>query len=261
MGDKKTILEDMSWVEVEEAVKAGRDTVIICAGVVEEHGPQLSLNTDTVLGQYICEAVAQRLDNVLVGPPINFGVTWNLRDYPGTIHLRDETMINLLTDYYESLERAGFKNVIFLNQHGSNQPALEVVVPKLNYAGKARVLLLVPWTYVPDGLGPLFNREVGFHANQTETAMMLHVRPDLVQMDKTEGLVEIPDAPPIRDQGYRFLVQLQGPYREAGQGGARAISASGAFGRPAEATREFGERIVEGIIDNIVKDLRVILAD
>lgn len=258
---EKILLEEMSWVEVDEAVKSGRDTIFIAAGVVEEHGPQLPLNTDTVLGQFIVEQIATRLGNALVGPPLNFGVTWNLRDFPGTIHLKDETMIALLIDYYDSLVRAGFKNVIFLNQHGSNLPSLQVVIPRFNYSGKARAMLLVPWTYIPEGLGPLFNREVGYHANHTETAMMLYVRPDLVQMDKAEGIVEIPDVLPIRDQGYRFTLQVVGPYKEPGHGGARLISKTGAFGTPADGTVEFGKQIVEGIIENIVKDMRIILSE
>ena len=259
--DKKIILEEMSWVEVRDAIQSGRDSVIICAGVVEQHGPQLPLNTDTVLGQYGCIKIAEQMQNMLVGPPLNFGVTWNLRDFPGTVHLRDETMIQLLIDYIDSLIRAGFKNIIFLCQHGSNVPALQAVIYRYNLEKKARVMMIQPWGYVPEGIGPLFNRQVGFHANETETSMMLHVAPELVQMDKAEGVVEIPDAPSIRDQSYRFLVQVYSPRAEPGRGGAWLITKTGAFGTPSKATREFGEKLVEGYIKNIVKDLRVILSD
>ncbi len=259
---KKIILEEMSWVEVDEAIKSGRDTVIIASGVVEQHGPQLPLNTDTVLGHYGCVEIAKKMKTVLVGPPINFGVTWNLRDFPGTIHLRDETFIQFLIDYTDSLIRAGFKNIIYLCQHGSNKSALEAIVHRYNLdQKKARVMYFAPWIYAPEGLGTLFSREVGFHANETETSMMLHVAPDLVQMDKAEGIVEIPDAPPIRDKSYRFLIQVNSPTTELGRGGAWSITDTGAFGTPSKATKEFGERLVEGYIDNIVKDLKVILGE
>ena len=91
--------------------------------------------------------------------------------------------------------------------------------------------------------------------------MMLHVAPELVQMDKAEGVVEIPDAPPIRDKSYRFLIQVNSPKAEPGRGGAWLITDTGAFGTPSKATKEFGERLVEGYIDNIVNDLKIVLGE
>lgn len=251
---QKIIMEEMTWAEVQEALDDGRKTAIIACGATEEHGPMTPLSTDTLLGQYIAVRTAEQLGDALVAPPISVGSSWNLMDFAGTITLRDETLMEVLRDYYWSLEHHGFKTIVFIQQHGSNGPAMQAVINKLGWErGKARALHVIPWSYVPPGMGPLFNKTVGYHANSTETAMVMAVRPDLVYLDR--AVVEQPEVPDIHDTGMRFVLQTSAPFKP-GEGGVRAISKSGGFGRPMDATLEFGQKLLDGIIENLVADLR-----
>lgn len=255
--EAKIHMMEMTWAEVQSALDRGVKTVLIAVGSTEQHGPQMALGTDAYLGQEIAERTARKLGDALVAPPISVGCSRHHMDFAGTISIRTTTLMALVTDYFTSLEHHGFRNIIFIQQHGGNQPAMQSVIENLSWdARSARALHIVPWHYVSESFGTLYGLERGFHANDVETALMLAVYPHLVDMSKASPvLVERPDLFHV-DIG--VLQQIRAPF-ESGHGGLKVISASGAFGHPEEADVAFGEQLLEDICTNLAADLRKII--
>lgn len=254
---RKFRIQEMTWKEVQEALDHGVKTVFIAVGANEQHGPQTPLGEDTFLGQEIAERTARKLGDALVAPPISIGCSRHHMEFAGTISFRTTTLMNIVLDYFTSLEYHGFENIVFIQQHGGNAPAMQSVIEDLNWdAATARVLHIVPWRYVSASFGTLYGVERGFHANDVETSLMLAVRPDLVDMSKASpAVVERPD---LFHVDSRILQQMHAPYTP-GRGGLKLISDSGAFGHPEEADKEYGEKLLEDISTNLAHDLRKII--
>ena len=130
-------LEEMTWMDVRDAMKAGKTTAIIPTGGFEPNGPWLALGKHNYVLRTNCESIARRLGNALCAPIIAF-VPEGKIDPPsghmttrGTISLRDETFRALLTDVIHSLKVHGFKNIILIGDSGGNQAGQRVVADSL----------------------------------------------------------------------------------------------------------------------------------
>ena len=125
------LLQDLNWMDVEEYLKH-EDRIILVTGSCEQHG-YLSLTTDVREPMAIATAAAER-ENVLVAPPLNFGVSSYFAAFPGTISLSVETFNRVMCEVVTELHRQGFKRVLVLDGHGGNsgmEPALRELVNKL----------------------------------------------------------------------------------------------------------------------------------
>lgn len=119
-----TRLADLNWQQVEAYL--GRDTrVVVPLGSTEQHAG-LSLSVDTILAERIALEAAEPL-GVLVYPVLPYGVAPYFAAFPGTVTLRLETYFAVLEDLLVSLERTGFRRVLFVNGHGGNSPAEAVI--------------------------------------------------------------------------------------------------------------------------------------
>ena len=130
-------LEEMTWMDVRDAMKAGKTTAIIPTGGFEPNGPWLALGKHNYVLRTNCESIARRLENALCAPIIAF-VPEGTIDPPsghmttrGTISLRDETFRALLTDVIHSLKVHGFKNIILIGDSGGNQGGQRAVADSL----------------------------------------------------------------------------------------------------------------------------------
>ena len=131
-------IEDMTWMEVRDAMRAGKDTVIVATGGVEQNGPYLVTGKHNVILRGTTEAIARKLGNALVAPIVPFvpegeidPPTIHMR-YPGTISVSEETYRALLTDICASLRTHGFKHIILIGDSGGNQDGLKQVAATLN---------------------------------------------------------------------------------------------------------------------------------
>ena len=130
-------LEEMTWMDVRDAMKAGKTTAIIPTGGFEPNGPWLALGKHNYVLRTNCESIARRLGNALCAPIIAF-VPEGTIDPPsghmttrGTISLRNETFRALLTDVIHSLKVHGFKNIILIGDSGGNQGGQRAVADSL----------------------------------------------------------------------------------------------------------------------------------
>jgi creatinine amidohydrolase len=111
--------EDLSWFDVEKYLK-NEDRLILVLGACEQHG-YLSLMADSIIPQALADAASQTT-GVLVAPAVNYGISPYFMDYPGTLSLRIQTMLDLVEDLVHSAYHHGFQRILILNGHGGNDP-------------------------------------------------------------------------------------------------------------------------------------------
>jgi hypothetical protein len=131
--------EELTWMEVRDAIKAGKTTVIIGTGGVEQNGPYLAGGKHNFVLQTVLPAIARRIGNTLIAPIVKFvpegaiepAPSGHMR-YPGTISLELSTFEALLTDICRSYKAHGFKDIILVGDSGGNQRGMENVATALN---------------------------------------------------------------------------------------------------------------------------------
>src|SRR6059036_2312537 len=141
-------VEEMTWMEVRDALKAGKTTVIVPTGGVEQNGPYLATGKHNVVLRATAEAIARKLVNALVAPIVGFVPEGDIdpptshMKYPGTISLTEETYERLLTDICACFRTHGFENIVLIGDSGGNQKGMKAVAATLNdkwKGGKTRV--------------------------------------------------------------------------------------------------------------------------
>jgi creatinine amidohydrolase/Fe(II)-dependent formamide hydrolase-like protein len=130
-------LEEMTWMDVRDAMKAGKTTVIIPTGGIEPNGPWLALGKHNYVLAANCEAIARTLGNALCAPIIKLVPEGRIEPQsghmrsPGTLSVREATFRATLTDVVHSLRMHGFRNIILIGDSGGNQPGQRAVADSL----------------------------------------------------------------------------------------------------------------------------------
>lgn len=99
--------------------------VIVPVGLLEAHGSSLTLGLDIITAEHFAQKICEETQAVLM-PAIAYGFADEMREYPGTIGMRGETLALLAADLCEALCSFGFKKIIFLSGHGGNNRAIEM---------------------------------------------------------------------------------------------------------------------------------------
>jgi len=130
-------LEEMTWMDVRDAIAAGKKTVIIPTGGMEPNGPWLVTGKHNYVLHTNCEAIARKLGNALCAPIVKFVPEGSYdppsghMTSPGTITARETTFRALLTDIAASLKAHGFENIIYIGDSGGNQAGQRAVADSL----------------------------------------------------------------------------------------------------------------------------------
>jgi len=141
-------MEEMTWMDVRDALAAGKTTAIIPTGGVEPNGPWLVTGKHNYVLQANCDAIARKLGNALCAPIVKFVPEGNIERKtshmasPGTISMREETFRAVLTDIAHSLRQHGFKTIIYIGDSGGNQPGQRYVADSLNKLWNADPMVL-----------------------------------------------------------------------------------------------------------------------
>ncbi|MDP3719890.1 MAG: creatininase family protein [Acidobacteriota bacterium] len=191
-------IEEMTWMDVRDALKAGTTTAIIATGGMEPNGPWLVTGKHNYVLKTNCEAIARKLGNALCAPIVAF-VPEGRIDPPsghmrsaGTISLRQETFEALLTDIAHSLKMHGFKNIIMIGDSGGNQNGQKAVADKLTaqFAGAAFVATIPGYYTAPPGTPNVLRQlgvtkdgmpDDGLHDSPGITLNMMLTDPDSVR--------------------------------------------------------------------------------
>jgi creatinine amidohydrolase len=131
--------EELTWMEVRDALKNGKTTIIIGTGGVEQNGPYVVGGKHNYVLQTVLPYIARAIPNSLIAPIVKFvpegqiePTTSEHMNYPGTISLEETTFEALLTDICRSYKAHGFKDIILLGDSGGNQTGMKNVADVLN---------------------------------------------------------------------------------------------------------------------------------
>jgi creatinine amidohydrolase len=131
------MMERMTTVEVRDAIRGGKTTVLIPNASTEATGPGVALGKHIVRARYLSENIARELGDALVSPVMPFAPTTDESRFPGTVNLSAETFSRVNEDIAESMVKTGFKHIIFMGDHDTNQPLLRALATKLDEKHRA----------------------------------------------------------------------------------------------------------------------------
>ena len=137
-GPDTVWLEEMTWMDVRDAMKAGKKTVIISTGGIEPNGPWLALGKHNFVLRSNCDAIARKLGDALCAPILPFVPEGNVEPKSshmltmGTISMREDTYRAVLTDMARSFKAHGFEHIIMIGDSGGNQAGQKAVAQALN---------------------------------------------------------------------------------------------------------------------------------
>ncbi|MQA04614.1 MAG: creatininase family protein [Streptosporangiales bacterium] len=232
----------MSWPKVREALDNGVRTAIFAVGSTEQHGPHLPLQTDALLGEALVAELTPRLPNTVMAPTIPLGVSTHHMAFPGTLTLDTPTFLSVVEQCVASLAEHGFTTVLVVPSHGGNfAPLRELYERTGGTIGGARFL---PYTDLlafirameavsaEEGIAPEVS---GAHAGESETSLVLALRPDLVDMDAAVAGFD----KQLDDATAKYLFEH----------GTAALTDVGVLGDARAADAERGHRYLKAVVD------------
>lgn len=238
---------ELTWNELEERARSGA-VALWAIGAIEEHGPHLPLATDVYLPtlqlRLVRSMLARRGVEAEIVPPYFWGVNHVTGAFPGSIEVRPETMRALLEDVFQSLRKAGFRQIMVITGHydAAHSRTILEAVEAANARG-AKVTYLVPQTIaarigvtgpragaVPVDLGSKPGPVADLHAGDAETSAMLSGARSAVRTSR------------LRSLPATTLSEAQVAEWRRGQEHARRLTPHGYVGDPARATAAKGRR-------------------
>jgi creatinine amidohydrolase len=197
-------LEALTSVELRDRIAHGSTTVIVPIGGTEQNGAHMVLGKHNVRAHLLADRIADALGNAIVAPTIAYVPEGSIHPpaahmkYAGTISVPDAVFEALLEATARSFKQHGFKDVVFLGDHGGYQSDLTHVAETLNreWAKDPACRAHAPLEYYritqtaylaalkAHGVS---EAELGSHAGLADTALALAVDPALVREDKLAG--------------------------------------------------------------------------
>jgi creatinine amidohydrolase len=229
--------------------QAAKTIAVLPVAATEQHGPHLPLSVDTVLVDGIVTAALPHLAadlNVLFLPTQAVGLSPEHARFPGTLTLKNETILRLWTDIGESVAAAGIQKLLLFNSHGGNVSVMDLVARDL----RARLGMLVysaSWFNLPltdaqgQDVNTLFSADehrFGIHAGDMETSMMLALDPARVNMAQAQNFHST-----AQDRAQKFVILGNGKSAKLGWQ-MQDYNPAGAVGNAAAASAEKGRALV-----------------
>lgn len=235
------------------AALATDSVVVVPVGAIEQHGPHLPVSTDMTIAQGVADAVAAWVTDgsVLIMPVVSYGKSDEHLDFAGTVSLDEKTLLTTLIALGQGVRRAGIGRIVFLNAHGGNVPVIQIACRRLRVE-VGLIAVAAGWVTMglPEELLPTREVQDDIHGGFTETSVMLHLRPDLVDMEMAETFVPAS----ARIAGQNEILRMLGPVSMGWV--AQDLHPKGAAGDARRATADAGARIVEHVASRYATLLR-----
>ncbi|HEX2942386.1 MAG TPA: creatininase family protein [Rhodopila sp.] len=224
--------------------------VILPIASLEQHGPHLPVEVDSILGETVAARTASKLQAkgqpVLVLPVIWTGLSEHHMTFGGTVTLDNAAFAALIEGVVRSVLRLGFRRIVFLNAHGGNENALRTITDDLTPKLGVPIVQFTYWYAAAAAIAKILETQGGLsHACEAETSMMMAVRPELVATDRIP-LAKVNRTPDLTD------VVGGGVYMWRN---IASRSSSGVLGNPDAASADKGERLFEAISDALADKL------
>jgi creatinine amidohydrolase len=219
------------------------EVAVLPFGATEPHNLHMPYGTDNfqveVIGNRICEHAYRAGAKVVLLPLIPYGVNTNHLKVPGalTCSVTPTTLLHLLTDLVDSLERQGVRKLVLLNGHGGNE--LKPWTRELHH--RTRVFLCVcDWYRVAADLYPKLFQEPGEHADEMETSLGLAFFPELLRLELADEGAARPSRFEAINRGW---VSITRPWH--------LVTTNTGLGNPAAAAAEKGQRLMEVLVERL----------
>ena len=199
-GPNSVLLEQLTSTELRSRIAHGATTVLIPIGGVEQSGPYIALGKHNARAAIISKMIAEKLGNTIVAPLVSYVPEGNINPpqghmkHTGTLSIPVPAFEALLEGAAASLRQHGFRDIIFIGDHGGYQKSESHVADKLNHAWakdpSARAYALLDYYTVTETgyVADLKKRgystaEIGLHAGLADAALMLATDPSMVRSD------------------------------------------------------------------------------
>jgi len=233
------------------ALDVDRTVAILPIGAIEQHGPHLPVVVDACINAMLLERVlAQAPPELPIAalPLQAVGKSNEHLAYPGTLTLTAETLTRVCIELGESVLRGGVRKLVLLNSHGGQPQIMDIVARELRVK-HGMFVVNAAWGAVTNASDLFAADELryGIHGGEMETSLMLHLRPDLVDMSQAGNFVGLMHA---MGDDYRWLT----PEGRIGFGWqSQDLHPSGASGNAAAATAEKGRIVAERAVANMIE--------
>lgn len=245
----------LDWAEYRTTEFEGLDPERVIAvfptAAIEQHGPHLPVGTDAMIAEGMLAELRRKCPNDLdirILPVQAVGKSNEHLGFPGTLTLSAETALAASREIGLSVARAGIRKFVFINSHGGNLDLVSILTRELRVrAGMLAIKSQWMGFGAPHGLFTERELAFGIHGGDRETSLMLHFRPELVDMDKARDFVssaERASVPPIGAQTYGWV--------------ASDLNAAGTVGEAHLATAEKGAALCDHQVAGLVEFLRTI---
>jgi len=250
----------MLWEEIlakdfDACVGKSEGLCILPIGVLEKHGDHLPIGTDMFTATAVAKA-ATEISPAVIFPYYFLGQISEARHMKGTIAASHKLMMEALLEMCDEIHRNGFTKILLLNSHGGNfhfLPFFAQMFPGLNrpYALYATGISSISKEQYQEIVALTGVEDMGQHAGFAETALIMHIRPDLVNMENV-NIEESKDMGRLNDienigvyTGFNWYAKY--PHHFAGD--------------PTKATAEYGKFLFDLASNRVAEVIRKIKAD
>ena len=247
----------LTWPEVARLAEEDR-VALIPVATLEDHGHHLPIDADLRIVEEICvRAAEEAADDVVLLPSIPHGYSPHHMDFPGPITIGWETFTRYLVDVGTSLARHGFRRMLFLNGHGSNQNLVEMAARLVTVEHPETVAAAAFYLASPEALRTIeevreSERGGMAHACELETSIYLAIDPDAVDMDLAVDERSYPEGQ------HAWLDWTDGTLKVMPWWSS--FSTTGVQGRPTLATPEKGKALLDAAVRECVEYVRELRA-
>jgi creatinine amidohydrolase len=187
-------IEEMTWMDLRDAIASGSRTVVMPSGGIEPNGPWLALGKHDYAVRATCEAIVRKLKNALCAPIIAFVPAGGIDRGVGAIRIGEQTFEALVTDIATDMKTQGFERIVLIGDHGGNQEGLKAVAERLSrtWGGKPAIVYIPEYYSSWEGADALLLKEGvskkgvedGIHDDPASTFHMMLIDPHSVRYDE-----------------------------------------------------------------------------
>ena len=188
-GAASVHLDALTWTELRDRIAAGATTVLVPIGGTEQNGPHMALGKHNRRALLLSERIAERLGDALVAPVVAYVPEGSIEPptehmrWPGTISVPAPAFEAMLEAAARSLQRAGFRHVVLLGDHGGYRASLELVARRVPGVSAPPEYYRGAGTELAAALRAqgFSEAEIGSHAGLADTALMAALDDSLVR--------------------------------------------------------------------------------
>ena len=229
-----------------------RTIAIMTMASIEQHGPHLPVGVDAMIGRGVLRGILEQVPDditVISLPVLPIGKAIEHEKFDGTLSLSTQTVMALWREIAASVFRTPVRKLLMLNNHGGQSDVARIVARDLRAHHKALVVPVNWWTYKAKTMYQESEYTHGLHGGAEETALMLHLHPDLVSHGEIKNFV-----PVSLKQAQKYPMLYGSGAKQAWM--AEDLHPQGATGDATIATQEDGQKIYNEAVKSMIALLR-----